>query len=74
MEPLAPAWHYGVDFVAQGDHGSDIACTGKPKKRFLMGPVDYGWEGGGLANELNRDAQLRKMLIKAKVPVITNHL
>ncbi len=39
-----------------------------------MGPVDYGWEGGGLANELNWDAQLRKMLIKAKVPVITNHL
>ena len=68
VKEVGPTCHYGVDFVVQGDPGSDIACTGKPKKRFPMGTVDYTWEGDKLADRLNQDTHLRKALTKAKVP------
>jgi len=55
---------YGI----QIDPIPNILCHGRPEKRFPRRVVDYHWEGSKLAENLNKDTELRKRLRKAKAP------
>ncbi len=61
---------YSVDYIIQIQNIPDTTCIGCPKSKFPRRVVNYHWEGANLAENLNEDTQLRKMLVKAKAPVL----
>ena len=70
-------FQYQTDCTTQIEPVFGITCTGEPMKKIPARVVDYHWEGDKLAQTLNQDHRLRKMLIEAKAPAIQvegNHI
>ena len=68
--------HY-FTYVIQIEPIPSIYCHGTPIKKFPRRVVDYHWQGSKLAESLDKDAELRKRLTKAKAPPIEvegNHI
>ena len=65
------------DYMIQIHNIRDIHCVGQPRRGFWRRVVDYHWEGATIAESMNEDTRLRKMLVKAKAPAIEvkgNHI
>jgi hypothetical protein len=61
---------FHTDCVVQLASAPGVICHGKLEKKSMLRRADYRWQGSGLAETLNGDDQLRKMLAESKAPPI----